>query len=84
MNIFVGNLNFQTTEKQLEALFAPFGTIQSLKVIKGMYSRDSKGFAFIKMATPGEGQSAVHALNNSSQDRHQIIVYEARPVNTIR
>lgn len=83
MNIFVGNLNFQTTEKQLEALFAPFGTIQSLKIIKGMYSRDSKGFAFIKMTTTGGGQSAVRALNNSSQDQHQITVYEARSVNTI-
>lgn len=83
MNIFVGNLNFQTTEKQLEALFAPFGNIQSLKIIKGMYSRDSKGFAFIKMTIPVEGQSAVHALNNSSQDQRRITVHEARSVNTI-
>ncbi len=82
MNIFVGNLNFQTTEKQLEALFAPFGNIQSLKIIKGMHSRDSKGFAFIKMPTLGEGQSAVQALNNSNQDQHRIIVYEARSNNT--
>ncbi len=82
MNIFVGNLNFQTTEKQLEALFSPFGNIQSLKIIKGMYSGVSKGFAFIKMPVFTEAESAVYALNESSQDQHQIIVYEARANNT--
>lgn len=77
MNIFVGNLNFQTTENQLKDLFAPFGKIQSLKIIKGMRSRHSKGIAFIKMSVPSEGQSAVYALNNSSQDDQRIIVYDA-------
>ncbi|RYD96619.1 MAG: RNA-binding protein [Sphingobacteriales bacterium] len=82
MNIFVGNLNFQTTEKQLEDLFTPFGSIQSLKIIRGMQSGHSKGFAFIKMPVEAEAQGAVYALNNSSQDYHQITVYEAKAMNT--
>lgn len=82
MNIFVGNLNAQTTEKQLEALFSPFGNIQSLKIIKGISSRISKGFAFVKMPVQAEAQSAVYALNDSSQDQYQIKVYEASIINT--
>lgn len=82
MNIFVGNLNFQTTEKQLEDLFSPFGNIQSLKIIKGMQSGNSKGFAFVKMPVAAEAQSAVYALHNSSQDYQQITVHEAKALNS--
>lgn len=82
MNIFVGDLNFQTTEEQLKDLFTPFGDIRSLKIIKGMRSGHSKGIAFIKMPVRSEAQSAVHALNNSSLDDHMITVFDAVTMHT--
>jgi RNA recognition motif-containing protein len=50
MNIFVGNVSSEATEKQLENLFTPFGEIRSVKIITDNYTRRSKGFAFVVSA----------------------------------
>lgn len=49
MNIFVGNLSFQTSEEQLLDVFTPFGEVSSVKVIVDGYSNRSRGFAFVDM-----------------------------------
>lgn len=79
MTIFVANLNFRTTEQQLEELFSPYGDIRSVKIITDVYSGRSRGFAFVRMASGTEAQEAIRQLNNVSLDNNQLSVHEARP-----
>lgn len=63
MNIFVGNLNFQTTEEQLQDLFLPFGEVSSVKIVTDKFSGRSRGFAFVDMPDQTEGENAINNLN---------------------
>lgn len=81
MNIFVGNLSNQTTEKQLENLFIPFGEIKSVKIITDSYTGRSKGFGFVEMPDRGHAEKAIDKLNNSSLHGQSLTINEARPRN---
>ena len=51
MNIYVGNLNWNMTSEDLQALFAPFGEVTSAKIVTDKFNNDrSKGFGFVEMA----------------------------------
>ena len=79
MNIFVGNLSRETTEEEIQQKFEPFGTVLSVKIIRDMFSRESKGFGFVEMSVKSEGQTAINALNTSELRGKPITVNEARP-----
>lgn len=79
MNIFVGNLNFQSTENQLQDLFAEFGAVSSVKIMMDKYTNRPRGFAFVEMADTAAGQTAVDRLNGVSLDGRAIVVNEAKP-----
>jgi len=79
MNIFVGNLSFQTTEDELESLFATYGTVQSVKIITDKYSGRSKGFAFVELPDAAAAKKAIDELNNHNLNNRNIVVNEARP-----
>jgi len=79
MNIFVGNLNFRTTEEQLFDLFAGFGEVTSAKIITDKFSGNSRGFAFVEMPNNEEAQNAINNLNESELDSRTMAVKEALP-----
>jgi RNA recognition motif-containing protein len=79
MNIFVGNLSYQATEEQLQNLFAEFGNVKSVKIIKDNYTSRSRGFGFVEMPENAEAEKAIEKLNGSSMDQQVIVVNEARP-----
>ena len=64
MNIYVGNLNYEVTEEDLRELFASFGEIASVNIIKDKYSGKSKGFGFVEMGDDQAGEAAIEGLNN--------------------
>ena len=49
MNIYVGNLSKDVTDDDLQGLFSEFGQIKSVKVIRDLFSGESKGFGFVEM-----------------------------------
>jgi len=61
--IFVGNLNFQMTEDDLENLFSQFGKISELKMIKDFETGRSKGFGFITYSAQQEAELAISSMN---------------------
>ena len=63
MNIYIGNLSFNTTEETLKSLFAEFGVVENVKVIKDRFSGRSKGFGFLDMPSNSEADQAIKALN---------------------
>jgi RNA recognition motif-containing protein len=79
MNIFVGNLSREATEEEIQQKFEPFGTVLSVKIIRDMFSRESKGFGFVEMSVKSEGQTAINALNTSELRGKPMTVNEARP-----
>lgn len=79
MNIYVGNLSFQTDEDQLSQLFAQHGEVLSAKVISDRDTGRSRGFGFVEMSSRGEGEQAISELNGKSVDGRQLKVNESKP-----
>lgn len=77
MNIYIGNLSYNTTEDTLKDLFTEFGAVESVKVIKDRYSGRAKGFGFIEMPSNSEADQAIKALNGNRVDGSHIKVRPA-------
>jgi RNA recognition motif-containing protein len=77
--LFVGNLSFNTTEKDLQDAFAPHGTVAEAKIMTDRTTGRPRGFAFVTMSTPEEAQKAMEALNGHSLDGRALTVNVARP-----
>lgn len=63
MNFYIGNLAFSVTEDDLKNLFAEFGEVSSVKIVKDRFSGQSKGFGFLEMPDNSEADKAIKALN---------------------
>jgi len=79
MNIYAGNLSYNTTDTELHDAFAAYGEVQSAKVITDRESGRSKGFGFVEMASDEEGRKAIEALDGTDLGGRTIRVNEARP-----
>jgi RNA recognition motif-containing protein len=79
MNIYVGNLPYDVTEEELQKTFSAFGSVQTVKIIKDMYSGKSKGFGFVEMPGKEEAEAAVGALNGKEFKGRTLTVNPARP-----
>jgi cold-inducible RNA-binding protein len=81
MNIFVGNLAANVEDDELKTLFAKHGRVESVKIIRDMFSRVSKGFGFVEMPGKAEAEKAMTALNTFDLKGKKLVVNEARPRN---
>ena len=79
MNIYVGNLSRETTEKDLREAFEVFGGVASVKIIADRDTGASRGFGFVEMPTKTEGEAAITALNDKALKGRTLRVDEARP-----
>ena len=79
MNIFVGNLSFQTTMTDLEAAFGEFGRVDKVNIVTDRDSGQSRGFAFVEMQDRGEAEAAISRLNGAELNGRAMNVNEARP-----
>lgn len=77
MNIYIGNLPFETTGQELTELFAEFGEVISAKIITDRESGRSRGFGFIEM-NDNEANKAIEELNGVEYKGFQLTVNEAR------
>lgn len=79
MNIFVGNLNYQLQEEELESIFAEFGEVASSKIIIDKYTGRSKGFGFVEMTNDDEATRAIEELNGQDANGRTMRVSKALP-----
>jgi RNA recognition motif-containing protein len=77
--LYVGNLPYSVSDSDLQAMFAPFGTVESAQVIVDRDTGRSKGFGFVEMSSPQEGQAAIEGLHDKDADGRKLVVNEARP-----
>ena len=78
-NIFVGNLDFNTTEEQLRALFTAHGTIESIAIVKDRDTGQPRGFAFVEMEEAEQAKAAISSLDGVLLNGRALRVNEARP-----
>lgn len=79
MNIYVGNLSYQTTSEELRQTFEQFGEVASANVVMDKLTGRSKGFGFVEMADRGGAESAIKQLDGTDLKGRTIRVNEARP-----
>ncbi len=78
-SIFVGNMNFQTTESDLRALFAPFGQVTRVHMAMDRETGRARGFAFVEMPNDDEAAKAIAGLDGKEAGGRNLKVNEARP-----
>ena len=79
MNIFVGNLSFQTTQDELHAAFAQFGNVDRVNIVTDRDTGQPRGFAFVEMPDQQEAETAISQLNGAEMNGRALNVNEARP-----
>lgn len=79
MKLYVGNLSFQTSNADLEELFATIGTVESATVVDDRETGRSRGFGFVEMASQEDGERAIAQLNGTEFGGREIKVNEAKP-----
>jgi cold-inducible RNA-binding protein len=80
MKMYVGNLSRDISEDQLRKEFTPFGTIDSIALIKDKFTGSLKGFGFVEMSVNSEAQAAISGLNDKELMGRKMVVNEARPM----
>src|ERR1700690_2408435 len=78
-NIFVGNLNFQTTQDELYAAFAQYGAVERVNIVTDRDTGQPRGFAFVEMTEKRDAETAISQLNGAELNGRAINVNEARP-----
>ena len=79
MNIYIGNMSFDTTEDQLRQAFEAFGEVSTVNIITDKHSGDPRGFAFVEMSGKSEAIAAISGLNGQELDGRALNVNEAKP-----
>ncbi|MEG1480176.1 MAG: RNA-binding protein [Kiritimatiellia bacterium] len=79
MDIYVGNLAYDTTEDGLRGAFSQYGEVASARVVTDRMTGRSKGFGFVEMTSAEEGNAAIAALNGADLDGRAIRVNESQP-----
>lgn len=82
--LFVGNLPYSTGKADLEKVFAEVGQVASVAVVTDRFSGQSKGFAFVEMATKEEANAAIEKFNGQEVLGRVLKVNEARPLERRR
>ena len=77
-SIYVGNLPWSATEDEVQALFAEYGKVLSVKLVSDRETGRARGFGFVEM-DDAEAQAAIEALDNHNFGGRTLRVNEAKP-----
>lgn len=77
--LYIGNLSYDVSSSDLEALLSPHGTVESAEVIMDRDTGRSKGFGFVEMGSDQEAQAAITALDGQMHGERALKVNEAKP-----
>jgi RNA recognition motif-containing protein len=79
VNIYVGNLSYETGEDDLRNMFEAHGKVDRASVVTDRMTGRSKGFGFVEMPNEAEARAAISALNEMETNGRRMMVNEARP-----
>ena len=75
--MYVGNLPFSANEESLRALFAEFGTVQSIALVNDRETGRPRGFGFVEMSS-SDAAKAMQSLNGKDFGGRPLKVNEAQ------
>ena len=78
VEMYVGNLSYNVSEKDLRGEFEPYGEVVSVRIIKNRFNGKSKGFGFVEIAGRNDASQAVRALNGKDIKGRKVVVNEAK------
>jgi RNA recognition motif-containing protein len=79
MNIYVGNLSYTATDTDLRETFAPYGAVESARVITDKFTGQARGFGFVEMPNDDEARAAIAALDGKDVGGRALRVNESQP-----
>ena len=79
MNIFVGNISFNSTDEDVRQLFEAYGTVNTVNIITDRDSGQPRGFGFVEMSNSREAQSAIQGLQGKELGGRALNINEAKP-----
>jgi RNA recognition motif-containing protein len=77
--LYVGNLSYQTGDRDLADLFAEAGSVTSAQVITDRETGQSRGFGFVEMSTEEEARKAITNINGRTVEGRALMVNESKP-----
>jgi len=80
--LYVGNLPFETTESDLQALFEASGAVASINIIRDRATGQARGFAFVEMGDAAAAQQAINDLDKHAYGGRNLTVNEAKPMES--
>lgn|SRR5690242_7573443 len=81
MILYVGNIGIRTTEQDLNRLFAGYGAVSQLSVVKGDIG-EANCFAFVTISDEDQARKAIEGINGTKVAGHVLIVKEAKSRKT--
>ena len=78
MNIFIGRLSAETSEKDLYVLFKEFGYVDNCYLVRDKISKKSRGYAYVIIRDEQEAQNAISNLNGYELNGEKMMVKKAR------
>ncbi len=77
--LYVGNLDFNTSEDELRSVFAAHGNVTEVFMAMDKFTGRPRGFAFVTMSSPDEAKAAIAAVHGTKVGSRDLTVNEARP-----
>jgi len=78
--LYVGNLPYETTESDLQALFEASGQVASINIVRDRATGQARGFAFVEMSDAAAAQQAINDLDKHAYGGRNLTVNEAKPM----
>ena len=78
-SIYVGNLPFSATEEEVQNLFAGFGEVSRVHLVKDRETGRPRGFGFVEMPDDESAAKAIEGLDQSEMDGRTLRINEAQP-----
>ena len=77
--LYVGNLGYGVTSKEVQALFETCGRVSTVQVVTDRDTNGSRGFAFVEMADAADADLAIERIDGQEYEGRRLNVYEAKP-----
>lgn len=75
--VYVGNLPFSAGKEEVTTLFAPYGKVIEVRMVRDRRSRRSKGYGFVEMAA-ADADRAIQSLNGTDYAGRTLRLNEAK------
>ena len=78
--LYVGNLPYETTESDLQDLFAAAGQVSTVSIVRDRATGQARGFAFVEMSDAEGARKAIAELDRHQLGGRSLTVNEAKPM----